>query len=74
MNWILITAKLLLSEKLFGDDKDTNYKHKLFIINSSNIFRLKDTEKNMIITILSFNDIKCILSEGEYVLLDKNIF
>ena len=61
-------------EKLFGDDKNINYEHKLFIINSSSIFGLRDTEKKEENKYLSFYDIKCISSEGEYVLLDKNIF
>ena len=62
-------------EKLFGDDKNINNENKLFLINSSSIFGLKETErKNGKNEYLSFYDIKCTSSEGEYVLLDKRIF
>ena len=61
-------------EKLFGENKDTEYEHKLFIINSSSIFGLKETEKEENNKFISFYNIKCISSEGDYVLLDKKIF
>ena len=62
-------------EKLFGEDKEINYEHKLFINNSSSIFGLKETEKEDDKNhYISFYDIKCSSSEGEYVLIDKRIF
>ena len=62
-------------EKLFGKNKDINKEHKLFIINNSGIFGLRETEKKEENeNFLSFFDIKCISSEGEYILLDKKIF
>ena len=62
-------------EKLFGENKNNENEHKLFLINSCSIFGLKETEKkeeNNNFT--SFFNIKCISSEGEYALLDKRIF
>ena len=61
-------------EKLFGENKDTIYEHKLLVIHSSSIFGLKETEKLSNNEYISFFDIKCTSSEGEYVLLDKRIF
>ena len=62
-------------QKLFGEDKDTNFGHKLFIINSSSIYGLKETEQIQDNNeYISFFDIKCTSSEGEYVCLDKRIF
>lgn len=62
-------------EKLFGEEKDIMNELKLFIINSSSIFGLKESEKLIENNkYLSFYDIKCLSSEGEYVLLDKRIF
>ena len=61
-------------EKLFGE-KDIESEHKLFVINGSSIFGLKEidkTEDNN--KSISFYNIKCISSEGEYILLDKKIF
>ena len=62
-------------EKLFGDEKDTVYDQKLFLINSSSIFGLRETERNEgEDKFSSFFDIKCISSESQYVLLGKRIF
>ena len=61
-------------EKLFGEEKDITYEHKLFLINSSSIYGLKEIDKVSNNEYLSFYDIKCTSSEGEYVLLDKRIF
>lgn len=49
--------------------------YKLFLINSSSIFGFKEVEKKQKDNdYLSFLEIKCISSEGEYILLDKRIF
>jgi len=62
-------------EKLFGDDRDIIYDQKLFLINSSSIFGLRETEKKESEDkYSSFFDIKCISSESQYVLLGKRIF
>ena len=62
-------------EKLFGDEKDIVYDLKLFLINSSSIFGLRDTEKKESEDkYSSFVDIKCVSSESQYVLLGKRIF
>ena len=64
-------------EKLFGpnNSKDINdLIYKLFVINSSSIFGFKESEKKEKDDFVSFLEIKCISSEGEYILLDKKIF
>ena len=62
-------------EKLFGDERDIAYDHKLFLINSSSIFGLRETEKKESEDkFSSFFDIKCTSSESQYVLLGKRIF
>ena len=64
-------------ERLFGPKNlkslnDTIYK--IFMINSSSIFGFKENEKKQRDNYISFFEIKCVSSEGEYVLLDKRIF
>ena len=64
-------------EKLFGINNTKNINdiiYKLFVINSSSIFGFKESEKKEKEDYVSFLEIKCISSEGEYILLDKRIF
>ena len=68
-------------EKLFGPKNIKNINedindniYKLFLINSSSIFGFKENEKKQKDNYISFFEIKCISSEGEYILLDKMIF
>ena len=62
-------------EKLFGDERDIVFDQKLFLINSSSIFGLRETEKKEgEDKFSSFFDIKCTSSESQYVLLGKRIF
>ena len=64
-------------EKLFGPNNIKNINdiiYKLFVINSSSIFGFKETERKEKEDYISFLEIKCISSEGEYILLDKRIF
>ena len=61
-------------QKLFGEE-NLILENKLFLIDRTSIFGLKETEdKNDDDEYFSFFDIKCISSEGQYVLLDKKIF
>ena len=48
--------------------------YKLFIINSSSFYGFKENDKKLKDNYVSFFEIKCISSEGEYILLDKKIF
>ena len=48
--------------------------YKLFLINSSSIFGFRENEKKQKDNYISFFEIKCTSSEGEYILLDKKIF
>ena len=62
-------------EKIFGEEKSICNELKLFIINSSSVFGLKESEQLCKDGhYMSFFNIKCLTSEGEYVLLDKRIF
>ena len=56
------------------DEKINDNIYKLFLINSSSIFGFKEKEKKQKDNYISFFEIKCTSSEGEYILLDKKIF
>ena len=64
-------------EKLFGPNSIKSFDeslNKLFVINSTSIFGFKENEKREKDNYISFFEIKCLSSEGEYILLDKRIF
>ena len=56
------------------DEKINDNIYKLFLINSSSIFGFRENEKKQKDNYISFFEIKCTSSEGEYILLDKKIF
>ena len=64
-------------DRLFGPKSiktlDDNI-YKLFVMNNSSIFGFKESEKQEKNDFISFFEIKCLSSEGEYILLDKRIF
>ena len=69
-----LNLNILKIKQLLSGDKDIISELKLFLINNTSIFGLRETEKKSGNDFLSFFDIKCISNEGEYFLLDKRIF
>ena len=67
--------KLLQPSNYKNIDEDVNDAiYKLFIINSSSLYGFKENDKTFKDNYISFFEIKCTSSEGEYILLDKKIF
>ena len=67
--------KLLQPTNYKNIDEDVNNAiYKLFIINSSSLYGFKENDKTFKDNYISFFEIKCTSSEGEYILLDKKIF